>query len=83
MEQRKPTKSEISIVCVRHGQTIWKLEGRTQGQMDSALTEIGISQVHELSEKLNSEHFGMILSSSLGRALQTAEILSRQLLTVA
>ena len=68
-----------AVVCVRHGQTIWKTEGRTQGQMDSPLTEIGIRQVHELAAKLNSEHFGVILSSSLGRAVQTAEILACKL----
>ena len=77
--RRTVSASENAIVCVRHGQTLWKLEGRTQGQLDSPLTEIGISQVQKLAEKLDAEHFGMILSSSLGLALQTAEILSHQL----
>jgi broad specificity phosphatase PhoE len=71
--------SEKAIVCVRHGGTVWKIESRTQGQLDSPLSDIGVLQVHELATKLASESFGIILSSSLGRALQTARILSRQL----
>ncbi len=71
--------SAKSVVCVRHGQTLWKVEGRTQGQLDSSLTDTGIGQVGELAKKLETETFGVILSSPLGRALQTAEILSGQL----
>ena len=71
--------SEKSVVCVRHGETIWKVEGRTHGQLDAPLTDNGISQVHRLADELVSENFGMILSSSLGRTLQTTEILSQQL----
>ncbi len=71
--------AENAIVCVRHGETIWKRQGRTQGQLDSPLTDTGISQVHELAGKLEFENFGIILSSPLGRAVQTAEILSRHL----
>jgi uncharacterized phosphatase len=64
-----------SVVCVRHGETVWKCEGRTQGQLDSPLTGRGISQVHELAEKLDAERFDLVLCSPLGRAVQTAEIL--------
>ena len=68
-----------SIACVRHGETLWKCEGRTQGQLDSPLTDQGVRQVHALAEKLASESFGSALSSSLGRATQTAAILCRDL----
>ena len=68
-----------SIVCVRHGETLWKRQGRSQGQLDSPLTDVGIGQVHQLARKLERENLAAILSSSLGRAIQTAEILSRQL----
>ena len=64
-----------SVVCVRHGETVWKCEGRTQGQLDSPLTGRGISQVHELAEKLDAERFDLVLCSPLGRAVQTAETL--------
>jgi probable phosphoglycerate mutase len=43
------------------------------------LTDVGINQVGELGEQLEAENFGFILTSSLGRAIQTAEVLSRQL----
>jgi len=71
--------STNTIVCVRHGETTWKREGRTQGQLDSPLTDVGIRQVRELASELQSEGFGFILSSPLGRALQTTEILLQQL----
>ena len=67
------------IVCVRHGETVWKCEGRSQGQLDSPLTDVGISQVRRLAEKLERDELAAILSSSLGRTMQTAEILSGQL----
>ena len=71
--------SKRTIACVRHGETVWKVEGRTQGRLDSPLTDVGVSQVRELGKRLESENFGTILTSSLGRAIQTSELLSRQL----
>lgn len=68
-----------SIICVRHGETEWKRKGLSQGQLDSPLTDVGIGQVHQLAKKLERENLAAILSSSLGRAIQTAKILSRQL----
>lgn len=38
-----------------------------------------MSQVRELGRRLESENVGTILTSSLGRAMQTSELLSRQL----
>ena len=71
--------SKRTIACVRHGETVWKVEGRTQGRPDSPLTDVGVSQVRELGRRLESENVGTILTSSLGRAMQTSELLSRQL----
>ncbi len=68
-----------SIICVRHGETEWKRQGLSQGQLDSPLTDVGIGQVHQLAKELERENLAAILSSSFGRAIQTAEILSRLL----
>ena len=71
--------SKNIIVCARHGETVWKTEGRTHGQLDSSLSEKGKGQVRELALQLRAETFGLILSSSLGRARQSAEILAHEL----
>lgn len=50
------------VLIVRHGETEWKQQGRTQGQDDSPLTEMGVAQVHELANKLKGYCFDLILT---------------------
>lgn len=64
------------VLIVRHGETEWKRQGRTQGQDDSPLTETGVAQVHELSGKLRDHCFDLIITSPLGRTMQTTNILA-------
>lgn len=68
-----------TVVLVRHGQTLWNLEKRTQGYMDSPLTEEGILQAKETAQKLKDHKFDIILSSPLGRAVETAKIIAAEL----
>jgi len=67
------------VLIVRHGETEWKRQGRTQGQNDSPLTECGITQVHELADNLREYCFDLIVTSPLGRTMQTSEILAMEL----
>ena len=67
------------VLIVRHGETEWKRQGRTQGQDDSPLTENGIKQVHELANNLSGYCLDLIITSPLGRAMQTSEILATEL----
>ena len=60
------------IVLVRHGETIWNLETRIQGHLDSPLTETGKAQVEALAEHFKSQSFTALYSSDLGRASETA-----------
>jgi len=53
--------------------------GKQQGQLNSPLTEIGITQAEALSEGLMGKEIEIIYSSDLGRALQTASIISQKL----
>lgn len=69
------------VILIRHGQTVWNLEKRTQGHLDSPLTELGIAQAKTTAEKLKDRHIELIVSSPLGRALRTAEIV-RELLNI-
>ena len=67
------------IYLVRHGQTDFNLERRHHGQIDSPLTELGREQARRAGEMLTTlidPRDGVIFSSPLGRALQTARIIA-------
>jgi len=69
--------SESVIYLVRHGETMWNLAGRFQGQQDSALTDRGIKQADQIGMRLAKEvvRYGTTLEghvSPLGRAKETA-----------
>jgi broad specificity phosphatase PhoE len=62
----------VRILLARHGETVFNVEGRWQGQSDSPLTERGLAQARELARALADEPIAAIYSSDLGRALHTA-----------
>jgi broad specificity phosphatase PhoE len=66
-----------TLLLVRHGETDWNRDGRWQGQSDTPLNELGLSQARELAEQLDG--VDAVYSSDLARARETAEILARQL----
>ncbi|NTS76336.1 histidine phosphatase family protein [Catenovulum sp. SM1970] len=57
----------------RHGQTEWNLQHRIQGQLDSPLTPLGQQQMQALADSLSAVKIDHIYSSTLGRAVQSAE----------
>jgi len=61
------------IILTRHGQTLWNVEGRVQGSLDSPLTEKGIRQARSLAVRLRDEGIKYIYSSDSLRAISTAE----------
>jgi len=71
------------IYLVRHGETTWNRVGRQQGHNDSPLTELGIEQARAAGRVLQRAiphiHNVCIETSPLGRARQTALILSEVL----
>ncbi len=71
------------IYLVRHGQTEFNRERRIQGHVDSPLTELGVRQakaVGRLLRDLIRDPTGWrIVSSPLGRARTTAEIVAARL----
>jgi len=79
INQEENVKQEIrytTLYVVRHGETEWNVRDILQGQKDSALTELGEEQAHQLARQLQNLHFDAIFSSDLLRARRTAEILS-------
>ena len=63
---------------VRHGQTIWNVEGKICGATDIALTQLGHEQAIETGKKILEEkiHADEILYSPLMRAADTAKHIS-------
>ena len=62
------------LLVLRHGQSEWNAQGRWQGQADIALTPEGIQQAQQAALKLGK--FDLIATSSLQRALRTAQIIA-------
>jgi probable phosphoglycerate mutase len=71
------------IYLVRHGQTEFNRERRIQGHVDSPLTELGVRQAHAvgrlLRDLIREPEGWRIVSSPLGRARATADIVAGRL----
>ena len=68
---------KITFYLVRHGETLFNHLGRMQGSCDSPLTERGIAQAHETSNRLKDVWFDHIYSSPSERAWNTADIIAK------
>jgi len=64
------------LVFVRHGQTVWNVEGRVQGHADSVLTSQGRAQAAAVGKRLKELDFIRLYSSDLVRTRQTSEIIA-------
>ena len=74
-------KPVYQFVFLRHGESLGNAQSRWQGQSDYPLTENGRAQARALTERWKSEavRFDRVISSPLGRAKETAEIISSNL----
>jgi alpha-ribazole phosphatase len=66
----------VKLFLIRHGQTLWNLEGKYQGDRDIELTGLGIRQAGLAQEYLRDVDYASIYSSPLKRAVVTAEIIN-------
>lgn len=64
----------ITVHLVRHGESVWNLEGRYQGQSDSGLTETGRRQAKLFAARFADEvpTPDIVVSSDLPRVRDTA-----------
>ena len=70
----------MKLYFVRHGKTLWNLEGRFQGASgDSPLLEKSIETLKQLGQYLQEIPFDVIYSSDLPRAKTSAQIIQSQL----
>jgi broad specificity phosphatase PhoE len=65
------------LILVRHGETVWNVEKIYRGRADVNLDEVGIKQAELLGKYLGNWELEAIYSSSLKRALDTANIIAR------
>ena len=68
---------ETTLGLLRHGQTDWNIDLRLQGTADIPMNEFGIAQVESAASALSQHGWDLVLSSPLGRAKQSAEIVSK------
>lgn len=67
------------IIIVRHGETDYNVEKRYAGSTDIGLNEKGKEQARLLSHKLKDTSVDIIVSSTLRRAKETANIINQEL----
>ena len=65
----------MKLYLLRHGKTIWNVEERFQGQLDSPLTEDGIQKIKKTAKKLENIKFEKIYTSEMDRTINTAKII--------
>ncbi len=73
-EPGRPAGTGGYVYLARHGETRWNTLGRRQGRADSPLTSRGRRQAHLNAESLRGSGIGMVFTSPLGRAADTARI---------
>lgn len=75
-------KHETEFSLIRHGQTFWNVEKRIQGQTNTSLSDIGISQAEGWGVSLANHKWDRVLCSDLNRAMHTASIINKRLGTL-
>lgn len=65
------------LYLIRHGETMWNMEKRTQGIRNIQLSELGKLQAKYLAKGLEKENIDVIYSSDLSRAYETAKIVGK------
>lgn len=71
--------TETKLGLFRHGQTDWNIDLRLQGTADIPMNQTGIDQVAKAADLIAEQDWEMIISSPLGRARHSAEIIASRL----
>lgn len=69
----------MKIILCRHGQTELNSKGIVQGHSETSLSDKGREQSRKLAEALEKFDPDFLVSSSLNRSIQTAEIVGEKL----
>ena len=65
----------MKLYVARHGQTLWNTQKRMQGWENSDLTDLGKNQAKLLGKALADIEFNQVISSPLGRTIETANLI--------
>lgn len=64
------------MYVIRHGQSVANAERVIAGQHESPLSELGVVEAQRAGQQAQAYHFDAIISSPMGRAVQTATIIA-------
>jgi len=67
------------VYIVRHGETIWNQDQKTQGTKDIPLSAMGLTQSYSLAARLEKEPVSKIFCSDLKRAYETAALVGEKM----
>ena len=72
-----PPVPPVTLILIRHSETQWNHAMRFQGHGDSPLTHRGQTQARAIAERVRHMAVDTLVSSDLGRARETAELIAR------
>lgn len=67
----------MDLYLVRHGESTFNAQQRTQGHLNCPLTDRGREQARAVAERLAKNRFGTIYASIMDRSLETARIIAQ------
>uniref|UniRef100_A0A7C5URA2 Histidine phosphatase family protein n=1 Tax=candidate division CPR3 bacterium TaxID=2268181 RepID=A0A7C5URA2_UNCC3 len=70
---------ETTVFLVRHGESVENSKGIFSGRKDSGLTEKGVKQAKNLAAYFSKKSIAALYTSSVNRAVKTAEIIGNKL----
>lgn len=68
---------KTTVILVRHGETAYNVQGRSQGILDIPLNENGLNQAKLLAKSLKNYPIDVFISSPLKRAYVTTETVAK------
>ena len=79
MNVAPPDSPTTRFSLIRHARTEWNEQKKIQGQSDSPLSASGVRAARAWGFFLKNHDYDLILSSDLGRSLQTADLIRESL----
>jgi probable phosphoglycerate mutase len=70
----QPSLPPVAFWYLRHGETDWNRDNRTQGRTDIPINATGMEQIRQAAAALAGKGIARIVTSPLGRARSSADI---------